>query len=76
MVNIYKWQPMSAAPIKPLDVHGWFTRHSMSLLVWSGAHVYIAYYGYTKRGKGRWLIEGTNRIVEPTHWQYLPRGPK
>jgi hypothetical protein len=71
-----RWQPIANAPRKPFDAQSWFLRHSMSLLVWNGAHNYIASYRYTERGKGRWLIDETGRVVEPTHWQYLPRGPK
>jgi hypothetical protein len=68
-----EWQPIETAPIEPFNKEKWFERHSPSLLVFAN-YIQIASYGYTERGKGRWI--GGLGVIAPTHWMPLPNKPK
>lgn len=66
------WQPIETVPPYPFVQKDWFISGPRYLL-WQ----YFAFtgsYGYTERGKGRW-IDPNGRIVNPTHWMPLPDAP-
>ena len=67
------WKAIETAPIEPFNKEKWFMSHTPSLLLWNGYYCEIGTYGYTQRGKGRWLVDG--RVFHPTHWMPLPDAP-
>lgn len=69
------WQPIETAPIEPFNKEKWFLSHSPYLLLWTGHNVVIGHYGFTERGKGRWIGPYRN-LDEVTHWMPLPEPPK
>lgn len=70
-----EWQPIETAPIEPFNPARWYSAHSPRLLLWNGGYSVIGNYGFTERGKGRWL-DHASRVCEPTHWMPLPPPPE
>lgn len=67
-----EWMPIESAPIKAFEPENWFMANSPRVLIYPGPH--IAYYGYTKKGGGRWRSYRGNEIA--THWMPLPPPPE
>lgn len=69
------WQPISTAPIEPYDPNRdyWEDRERDGILVWNGRFCEVAWYTYTRGGRGLW--NGMRGIIHPTHWMPLPPPP-
>lgn len=68
-----QWRPIETFPIHEFNPELWF-RDGKSYLLWCDRHTVIGRYGYTRRGKGRFL--GPYGAINPTHWVPLPEPPK
>ena len=74
MGEAMKWQPIETAKIKQFDKEHWYMAHSDKMLVFVSGSVAIGHYGFTSKGRGRWL-SGVSIINKPTHWMPLPPPP-
>lgn len=70
-----EWQPIESAPIQPFVKEDWFLSGKRILACQKSRFTFIASYGYTSKGKGRW-IDHNGRVCTPTHWMPLPEPPK
>ena len=68
------WQPIETAPKGEFDKSRWYLPTFRCLAVVGGNYIDIVDYGYTEKGRGRWL-NSSNRVCEPTHWMLLPALP-
>jgi hypothetical protein len=68
-----KWQPIETAPIENFDAERWYMPATPWVLVSEGQSVFMAQYGYTEKGKGRW--RNHFGVCKPTHWMPIPEPP-
>ncbi len=69
-----EWQPIETAIVKPFSAEDWFKAATPGLLLTNGWRATVGYYGYTSKGKGRWMSHG--QVFVPTHWMEIPKHPE
>lgn len=68
------WMPISTYQIHPFNKNNWYMDSPRVLVYVPNRYVTIASYGYTQKGKGRW-VDITGRVCEPVSWMPVPADP-